>query len=71
MDCRYYFNSYCLFVYILKTNRFAVSTIANSFGTLATGAGDLTVRLVRKVNNNDVISKFQVILITSLKRSGE
>ena len=34
-----------------------LSTIANSFGTLATGAGDLTVRLVRKVNNNDVISR--------------
>jgi methyl-accepting chemotaxis protein len=32
-------------------------TIANSFGTLATGGGDLTVRLVTKINDNDVISR--------------
>ncbi len=34
-----------------------LSTIANSFGTLATGAGDLTVRLASKENSNDVIAR--------------
>lgn len=34
-----------------------LSTIANSFGTLATGAGDLTVRLESKEDGNDVIAR--------------
>lgn len=34
-----------------------LSTIANSFGTLATGAGDLTVRLASKENGNDVMAR--------------
>ena len=34
-----------------------LSTIANSFGTLATGAGDLTVRLNAKEDSNDVVAR--------------
>ena len=34
-----------------------LSTIANSFGTLATGAGDLTVRLASKEGGNDVMAR--------------
>ncbi len=34
-----------------------LSTIANSFGTLATGAGDLTVRLDAKEDSNDVVAR--------------
>ena len=34
-----------------------LSTIANSFGTLATGAGDLTVRLTSREGGNDVMAR--------------
>lgn len=48
-----------------------LSTIANSFGTLATGAGDLTVRLNSKENSNDVIARMSTSFNRFLETLGK